>query len=62
MNLPIIIIYIPFDKKGKKIPNINKQILHLNLDNDRITLNNNDLIKYSIQFYASMFYEEVKKN
>ena len=52
---------IPLDKEGKKIPNINKQVLHLNLDNDIIMLKKNDLIKYSIQFYASIFYEDVKE-
>ena len=51
----------PLDKKGKLIPNTNKQILHLNLDKDRIALEKNDLIKFSIQLYASINYEEVKK-
>ena len=52
---------IPPEKEGKIIPNINKQVLHLNLDNDQISLNNNELIKYSIQFYASIHYEKVKE-
>ena len=52
---------IPYNKEGKIIPNKNKQVLHLNFDTDRIALKSKDLIKYSIQFYASIFYEEVKK-
>ena len=52
---------IPFDKEGIKIPNRDKQILHLNSNNDKNILIRNDLIKYSIQFYASIYYEEVKE-
>jgi len=52
---------IPFDKEGKKIPNMDKQVLHLNLNNYQNTLISNNLIKYSIQFYASLYYEEVKE-
>jgi len=52
---------IPLDKEGKKIPNIDKQVLHLNSNNNIIKLKKNDLIKYSIQFYASIFYEEVRE-
>ena len=51
---------IPYNKEGKIIPNINKQVLHLNSDTNRFLSKNKDLIEYSIQFYASIFYEEVK--
>ena len=52
---------VPLDKEGKLIPNTKKQILHLNLDKDKITLEKNDLLKFSIQLYASINYDEVKK-
>ena len=50
---------IPTDKKGKKIPNIYKQVLHLHLNKESLLLKKNDLMKYSIQFFASIYYEEV---
>ena len=52
---------IPFDKEGKKIPYINKQVLHSNIDKNILSPKKNDLIKYSIQIYASIFYEDVKE-
>ena len=52
---------IPLYKKGKIIPNLNKQVLHLNLNKDRITLENKFIFKYSIQFYASIYYEKVRE-
>ena len=37
------------------------KVLHLNLKTDKNSFTKNDLIKYSIQFYASIFYDEVKE-
>jgi len=52
---------IPIDKEGKKIPNLNKKVLHLNLNNEKFYTNNDNLINYSIQLYSSINYEETKQ-
>jgi len=52
--------FIPEDKKGQKIDNLDKKTLHMNIENkDKISLNNDFFLNYSIQFFVSDDYNSV---
>ena len=51
---------IPEDKEGIKVANLEKKSLHQNYNNlDIISVTNDPLLNYSIQLFASPFYEKV---
>ena len=54
--------FIPKDKKGIKVKNLDKKILHV-LDNNKLDTNfDNDIyLKFSFQLFTSDNYEEISK-
>jgi len=53
--------FIPFDKGGEKVKNINKKSLNLNKKIDNFdSINDITKLKYSIQIYTSSDYEKIK--
>jgi len=53
---------IPDDRGGKKVVNLDKKSLHLNdEDTNEIQIENDSMLKYSIQFFTSDNYNSVNK-
>ena len=53
---------VPDDRGGKKVLNLDKTSLHLNdEDSNEIQIENNSMLKYSIQLFTSDNYTSVNK-